>query len=431
MFVNGVLLIYYHPLSNNAPTIMDHVKSFGRYSEFKVWEVNTIYGFPAGIKEIQFSLIVLHYSLFGDYPFQLSEKYLNYIGYCKRSAKVAFFQDEYIHCGQRYSIINRLQIDIIYTLLEEKYFDLVYRDRTNVKYIQQTLAGYVPDRLISQISQFARPITEREIDVGYRARQLPYFMGRGGQEKTDISIGFLRHASKKKFRTDVSNDECKRIYGDNWFQFIGNCKFMLGVEAGVSIFDFDGSIEKRCRLFLAKNPEASFNDFFDSFLINVDGNVDYRMISPRIFESAALQTVPLLFSGSYNGIIKPDINYIEIEKDFSNINLVFEKMDNELLIQKIIKNNLLLISKYELTYHGFIASFDEDVKSKLGVMSSDLSNAEKSKVETLINRGFAFRRLIVFLKYNNFPGRNILKFLHKNLLIVLSSVKKSMHDFRF
>jgi hypothetical protein len=413
MFVNGILLFYHHPLSDNAPTILDHVKSFQRYSEYPVWEVNTCYGFPAGIQDIQFSLVVLHYSLFGSYPFELSRKYISYIAQCSRSAKVAFFQDEYRYCDKRCSLINRLNIDIIYSLLNEGYFDLVYRSRTNVKHVLHTLAGYVPEGLTTRLPQFAKPFCKREIDVGYRARQLPYFMGRGGQEKTDISTGFIKHLSGQELRIDISNDECKRIYGDDWFRFIGSCKFMLGVEAGVSIFDFDGTLEERCNVFLEENPNASFEEVSNSILKDVEGNVNYRMISPRIFESAALQTVPLLFNGFYNGIIKPGINYIAIEKDFSNINLVLIQMADDALIQGIIKNNLALISRFELSYPGFISSFDEDVKNILGIFPRDVSIAEKANVDKLIKRGFTFRRLLALARYRNFPGRNIVKFFYQ------------------
>jgi hypothetical protein len=143
------------------------------------------------------------------------------------------------------------------------------------------------------------------------------------------------------------------------------------------------------------------------------------MISPRIFESAALQTVPLLFSGSYSGIISPDVNYIEIKKDFSNIKLVLEKMADENLVQNIIKNNLLLISKHELSYHGFIESFDNVIKYKLSITSSDLSITEKINIDKLLNRDFQIRKLIALARYKNFPGRNIIKLLHHNLNKIL------------
>ena len=79
MLVNGILLLYYHPLSKNASTIMEHVESFGRYSKYKVSALNLAYGFPIGLRDLEFSTVVLHYSLFGSYPFAIPEKFLKYI----------------------------------------------------------------------------------------------------------------------------------------------------------------------------------------------------------------------------------------------------------------------------------------------------------------------------------------------------------------
>jgi hypothetical protein len=79
MKINGILLIYHHPLAANAPTIMEHVESFERYSKHDVWKVNTEYGFPAALRDMEFSAIVLHYSVFGMYPFILPMTFRRYV----------------------------------------------------------------------------------------------------------------------------------------------------------------------------------------------------------------------------------------------------------------------------------------------------------------------------------------------------------------
>jgi hypothetical protein len=88
-------------------------------------------------------------------------------------------------------------------------------------------------------------------------------------------------------------------------------------------------------------------------------------------------------------------------------------MADDALIQGIIKNNLALISRFELSYPGFISSFDEDVKNILGIFPRDVSIAEKANVDKLIKRGFTFRRLLALARYRNFPGRNIVKFFYQ------------------
>ena len=63
--LNCILQLYYHPPSKNAPTIREHVNAFARHSCFRVWNVNTAFGFPPALNNVRFSVILLHYSLFG------------------------------------------------------------------------------------------------------------------------------------------------------------------------------------------------------------------------------------------------------------------------------------------------------------------------------------------------------------------------------
>ena len=91
--VNGILVLYHHYLFENASTIMEHVNSFKENSTFKVWNVNTELGFPVGLNQLEFKIIVLHYSLYGTY-YLLNNKFLNFIEKSKNSYKICFFQDE-------------------------------------------------------------------------------------------------------------------------------------------------------------------------------------------------------------------------------------------------------------------------------------------------------------------------------------------------
>ena len=410
--VNGILLIYHHHLSANAPTIMEHVESFGRYSQFKVWNVNTEFGFPYGLKNLEFSSIVLHYSLFGSYPFSLPEKFCQYVESSKLSVKIAFFQDEYQYCKQRFDLINRLSIDLIYTLLEPQYFDEVYYRHTNVKRVLPTLAGYVSNSLIDKATRFFRPFEEREVDVGYRARRLPFYMGRGAQEKTDIASGFVKHCVNHLLRLDIKTDESNRIYGEDWYYFVGNCKFMLGTEAGVSLFDFDGQIKQKCNELTRMDPDICFNELEKRLLSKIDGNINYRMISPRIFEAAALGAVPLLFSGHYNGLISAGSNYIEIDRNFSNIECVLNQLKDNSVIKTILQNNKSLVESYEVSYENFISSFDEEILEYLSLHRLQKRYVNEGEVDKLLMKGQLFRKLVALLTYirkTRFPGKNLMK----------------------
>jgi len=412
MYVNGVLLVYYHPLSKNASTIIEHVESFGRYSKFKVWTLNVAYGFPSGLRGLEFSTVVLHYSLFGSYPFALPEKFLEYIENLRRSLKVAFFQDEMRYCKQRFDLINRLEVDVIYSLLDPKYFDQVYLKNTVAKSVLPNLTGYVCDQLVEKSLKFEKSFHLRDIDVGYRARQLPFYMGRGAQEKSDIAIGFTEHSRNLNLnlRLDIKLNESDRIYGDDWPRFIANCRFMLGVESGTSIFDLTGQIQKQVRQFLEVHPTATFSQVESEILEPHEEKINYRAISPRIFECAALRTCMILFRGGYQNILVADQHYIPLEKDFSNFDEVVLKMNNIDLVKEVTERAYQdLICSGTYSYSSFIQRFDGDISSRLNVAEG--SNKSDEKVDGLLNRDLLFRRLVAYIKqmrYISFPGRESL-----------------------
>ncbi|MCJ7532967.1 MAG: hypothetical protein MUO64_18335, partial [Anaerolineales bacterium] len=233
--INSILLLYNHPMFKNASTILEHVHAFEYHSRFKVWSVNTESGFPSHLENLEFQVIVLHYSLFGWYPFGIPEQLLAYIQKSKTSYKIAFFQDEHQYWPQRSAFLNDYKIDCVYTLLEPEYLKNTYQKHTNVQKYVYALPGYVSDELIKTGKKFTKQEKLRKIDIGYRGRQLPYYMGMGAQEKEEIGTRFLINAANFGLNLDIETKETKRIYGLNWYKFLANCRAVLGVETGVSV----------------------------------------------------------------------------------------------------------------------------------------------------------------------------------------------------
>lgn len=410
MISSSVLVIYNHPISKNAPTIMEHVGSFGLYSKFKVWPLNVAYGFPKGLRGLEFSTVVLHYSLFGSYPFAIPEKFLKYIEGLRKSLKVVFFQDEMQHVQERFKILNDLGVDAIFTLLTERNFNH-YLQNTPTKILVHTLTGYVSDDLIVKSSKYHVPFADRTINVGYRARKLCYHFGRGAREKSEIAERFLEEVQTSNLKLDISIREEDRIYGDDWYRFVANCKFMLGVMAGTSIFDFTGEVKRKTDEYLSQYPDASFAQVQEAVLLPYEDNLNYRTISPRLFECAALRVCMILYRDDYQGILRAGVHYISLEKDFSNIDVVLRLMQDRSLVDRIIENAYLdLIASGKWHYRGFMQQFD-DVLESLGC-SPSASLKDRKAVELLINKDARLRYFICWLKSlrsRSFPGRRQVK----------------------
>lgn len=422
MDVNGILLVYHHHLKVNAPTISEHVRAFSQHSKFRVWNVNVALGFPKQLERLRFSIILLHYSLFG-LPILLSEKWLQYIESSRKSYKIAFLQDEYRYWPERSEFLNSCGINCIYTLLEPQHFQETYLRKTTASKVLYNLPGYVSEEMLGMARRYAKPDAKRTIDIGYRGRRLPYYMGRGSQEKHFIGIEFKRRASKLGLSIDIQTDEEQRLYGQAWWRFLGDCKAVLAVEAGVSVFDIDDVVRPQYQRICKGHPdtsypECSFEEFYEAVLAPHEDRIYYRTISPRHFESAAFCNCQMLFEGKYSGILKPMIHYIPLRKDFSNFDEVMRMFHNSDLRKELTKNAYRdLISSGEYSYERFIRGFDRELES--ANLSSEISDLEAQEVTRLIKRGQLERYawvLLAIARQTEFPGRSLLRPLFKPLL---------------
>ena len=409
--VKGILLLYHHYLFHNAPTIMDHVMAFQRYSHFKVWNINTELGFPEGLKQLRFQIIVLHYSLFGPF-YLLNEAFMTYLEQSQSSYKIAFFQDEYRYCKKRFEFLDRFRVDAVYTLLEPDYFKQTYQKYTKVPQIVYTLPGYASEDLIKIAGKMTKPFYKRAIDIGYRARQLPSYMGKGAQEKHQIGIEFCKHAKGLGLKTDIETEEKKRIYGNHWYRFLSNCKAVLGVEAGVSIFDIEDKVRIECELLIEKNPMISFEEVSEKVLYAWEGNIPYRTISPRHFEAATLRVLQILFEGNYSGIMQPMIHYIPLKKDFSNFNDVLNIFRDKATCHDIIENAYRdLIGSGRYSYKVFMEGFDQRLLEK--GFRNEITAERIEGADRLLKRGRVGRQIranLCSLRHYSFPGRKTILF---------------------
>lgn len=359
-----MIILYNYPVwpLRDASTILEYVNAFHDYSQFNIYPVNTYVGFPALINHINFPVIILHYSLFGTRNYLLNRHFLKWLA--KSDAyKVAIFQDENSNIQQRRDFINRYRINCIYTLIDQKEVPRVYGSFTpGVTKVITALTGYVSPELISKASQFAKPDAERSIDVGYRARRTPYYLGRGAQEKYNIATGFMSRLNGEGLTIDIATDERSRLYNDDWHRFLGNCRCCLGAMAGISLYDFDGSVQERVAKMIKEKPKITFDEVYTRFLHTCDDNLHNRVISPRIFEAAAFRVCQVLFEDNYQGVVKPMVHYIPLKKDFSNFQAVI-KMIRDAGLRKELTDNCYrdLIDSRQYSYHQFIYEFDAEL----------------------------------------------------------------------
>jgi hypothetical protein len=358
--LNAVLLLYHHPLRLGAPTVMEYVNAFGEHSRFPILAINTELGLPAFLRNYRFKCILMHYSIFGTWPYEFNEQFYEYLTDSRESYKVAIFQDEYRYCQPRFHFINKYNIDCVYTCLAEKDIADFYGKYTRASRVISVLTGYVSEKMLALAHRFALPDEQRRIDIGYRGRPLPFYMGKGAQEKVQIAEGFLARAASLDLNLDIKTTEADRIYGPAWYEYLANCRGVLGVESGVSFCDVEDRAKPEVEALLLANPAVTFDEVYEKVLVKYEDHIPIRTISPRHFEAAALRVCQILFEGEYGGILKPMLHYIPLKKDFSNFDEVIAAFTSPEIRNRITQTayqDLIASGKY--SYRTLVGHFDD------------------------------------------------------------------------
>lgn len=366
---DGILLLYWESsAAATAPNVKDHIESF-KLSKFKVYPCNVAIGFPYTLWKIEFDIILLHYTSTVFTPnsskvTSLSNQFIEYIDACKGSYRIAFTQDECECCQQRFGLLNHLKIDCLYTLVEPEYWNATYRKYTSIPKLVHNFPAYASDTLVSKAKQFSKPLEQRTVDIGYRAREVPYHLGRATYDKWLIGEEFKKRAPAG-LNHDVCTSSSSRMYGNDWFKFLGNCKGTLGVESGSTIFDLDGTIYTRIQTMRAEKPNLSFREASDKLLNQYEGLIRYLTIAPKNFESAAFANIQILYEGNYSGILKPWEHYLPLKKDWSNFGEVMLAFQDKSYARGVVNkcyHDIIESGRY--SYHQFVRQFDDELLSQ-------------------------------------------------------------------
>lgn len=325
------VLFLYNPHYTHIPTVHDYLNSFKIHSSHSIHYLPAIHDLECGVDLQNYDAVMIHYSLRSCYNYSpgtisknFEEKLKDYQG-----LKILFIQDEYEQTNRAIAKINDLGIHHVFTCVPEESIEKVYPPLMlpGVKF-SSVLTGYVPDSLLQKTGENIVPFEERSLWLSYRGRELPYIYGELGREKYEIGIRMSEICALRGVPADIKVQNNDRIYGDAWHKFIASSRATLGTESGANIFDFDGSLSEQVKTLQANNPDTSFDEVYQAVLKEHDHRIKMNQISPKLFEAIALKTALVLFEGEYSGVIQPDIHYIPLKKDFSNVEDVLDKLSS-------------------------------------------------------------------------------------------------------
>lgn len=373
------VLVIYDKKSTFTNAVYDHLQAISNMQEYNVsfYDINDLndndllFKF---LKSIRNKIIIVHYTV--RLPYGMVSNNLIEL---TRSALInaIMLQDEYDSTKRTILELQNINPQIVFTVTPQNSIRKIYPEESfpNTKFVN-ILTGYVPENLRDLDNLPAT--TSRTIHLGYRGRELPLRYGAMGYDKEFIgNIVAAQRPPNLKF--DISSNDQDRIYGNDWINFLTTCKAFLGTESGFNIIDWDGDLEERIIRLRAIN---NFSDDMIRNLFTSQLEIPNLMnqISPKIFEIACTRTVPVLLEGEYSGVLRANHNYISIKKDYSNLNEVFDKLENNDLLARISENNIRdIVNNHKLSY----AAMTEIIEASLNEVLLNVKGAEDTEGEAL------------------------------------------------
>ena len=280
------LLLLWDRTERVASTLRQHVAALQSYSVHRVHPIAVFGELPPRLQLERFDGIVIHYSLVACHD--------DYVSPAMRQAiakfpgvKAMFIQDEYRHVNRTIAAMQAMGIHAVFTCVPSDEIEKVYPAAKLPNVIRHNvLTGYVDESLIGLK---VRDPAQRPIDIGYRARKLPAWLGELGREKWNIGSRVAEDAPRFGLKVDLAYREEERLYGQQWIDFMTSCKSTLGVESGASVFDFGGEVQEAVESDAAQNPHLTFDELKDRHFAHLEGKIRLNQISPRCFEAAALE----------------------------------------------------------------------------------------------------------------------------------------------
>lgn len=270
-----------------------------------------------------------------------------------RKAKIIYFVgNEYKLMPEKINFAKINNIEYIVSQLPQDTAEWLYA-KTNSKIIS------LPHALNCNIFKPTKSFEERSIDIGNRSYEYPWYLGDVDRIKT---FDFL---DKLNFNLilDISTDPSKRFKREEWANFLNNCKFTIASEAGSSYLERDDKTRNLVNEYINKNPYSNFENIYENFFQNYKGeSINGKCISSRHFDAVGTKTCQILLEGRYNDILEPNIHYLELKKDFSNINEVIEKMKNPIHIKEIVDNAYEYVINNHTHKHRIKYLFSEVMK---------------------------------------------------------------------
>ena len=295
------------------------------------------------------------------------------------AVKLAFPQDDYHQTTELDALFDGLGVDIVYSVLP-MHMNMFYPSSGRSAILKGVLTGYVDDNSVVPMARFNRPFECREFDIFQRVTMYPYFGGRYGRTKGHMARRFKEVAEKAGLKVDVSTRVEDVLSDDRWLECLGNSRFSLGCEGGVSVWDPDRIYQDLVLEYVRERRDASFEEVEAVCFPSEDYRYVFSAVSPRLFESAMMGCSQILVEGEYLGLLQPWEHYIPVRQDMGNVADAVEEMgDLESAKRRVAACHEILVENPSLRYSALAREVIADIQR----LSADRGYRKTDAIEFL------------------------------------------------
>ncbi|MFH1624563.1 MAG: hypothetical protein ABID54_05330 [Pseudomonadota bacterium] len=416
------ILVVYFKLGSlkNRNTIDEHLYCFRRYVKgVKFYYFNAANGIPRYLTYPVYHGVILHYTfLAARWSPDFYEQWKGCIRLLRhvKGYMVAMPQDEYAETEKLWELFRECHVKSVFTcFFGDDCLRAYPREKTGDVDCISVAPGYVDERAAERLRGIWGREKERPIDLGYRARRVPFWLGKHGQTKYEIGKIFQERTRSARLNVDISCDDKEAFMGDDWYRFLYRCKAVLGCEGGASLFDPTGAIRQSVEKYVSEHPKASFEEAEQNCFKGMDHNIHLFCLSPRHFEAAITRTCQVLMEGEYGGIFEAGVHYIELKKDYSNLDTVIGLLHDDAYCMKIAENAYRdIVESGKYTYRVFANKVVNYIAEKADVKTKETRLEQlravilsvylllREAMEPLLAKGFYFWLGLKFYKLKAF-----------------------------
>jgi hypothetical protein len=274
-----------------------------------------------------------------------------------RATKAYFIGNEYKLMPQKMEFCEQIGVSLLVTMMHSERVHELYRARLGCAVTEIPSSG-----VDTSIFFPTGEPPDRPIDIGMRAFDEPFHLGH--QERRAIGMHFADNAAAYGLNVDVSFSPEDRFTATEYAAFLNRCRGQVGTEAGGEYFELSDELFRRVHSYTVSHPEATLADMWPLFFAGYADPVRARSITGRHAEAAATKTVQILFDGDYSGFFEPDVHYLALAKDFSNVDDVLARFRDDDHCREIAENAYRVATE-ELTYDRLLDRFLEALRPLL------------------------------------------------------------------